>query len=310
MNIVFFGTPYFAVPALEKLILDGWNVSAVYTQPDKPRGRQKTVSPAPVKIIAEKYGLKVHQPRTLKDDAVFEEFKSLRPDICVVAAYGKIIPARYIDIPKYGFLNIHPSLLPKYRGPSPIQTAIINGDERTGVSIMLVDEEIDHGPLLAQKQYDIPKSAYFKNILNELAVLGAGLLVSALPGYTGGTIKPKPQDHKKATFTKMLEKEDGKVDWKQPARKISNLVRALNTEPGAWAKWQGKTLNILKAEELITHLEDKAKPGTVVTLQKSVAVKTGTCYLNLLTVQLEGGKEMDAKSFVNGHPDFIGSTLE
>jgi methionyl-tRNA formyltransferase len=299
LKLVFFGTPAFAVPAFRSLIESGYDVSAVFTGQGQ------------VKVLAQEKGLQIFQPGSLKkDEQVFEAFTLLKPDLCVVVAYGKIIPARYLEIPKHGFVNIHPSLLPKYRGPSPIQTAIMNGDDRTGVSLMVVDAEVDHGPVIAKKEYEIPGNKYYRDIESELAALGANLLVQSLPGYIEGKIKPVPQDDKKATFTKMFEREDGRINWREPARKIHNKVRALNPEPGAWTAWQGKILNILKAEELRTNLDIKVKPGTVVSIQKSVAVKTETCYLNLISIQLEGGKEMDAKSFINGHPDFLNSVLE
>jgi len=311
MRIVFFGTSDFAVPALKTLRNNNYEIAAVVTVPDKPVGRKQILTAPPAKLAALELGIPVHQPASLKkDEQFFELLKSLRPDICVVASYGKIIPERYLEIPKYGFVNIHPSLLPKYRGPSPIQTAILNGKTETGITIMVVDKDMDHGPIIAQKECAILKNKYHKEIESELSVMGANLLLNVLPDYINGKIKPAEQNHKKATFTKILSREDGKLVWHDPARKIFNKVRALNPEPGAWTTWQSKTLNILKAEEMITHLNKEKTPGMVVLLQKSIAVKTETCFLNLISVQLEGGKEMDAKSFVNGHPDFIGSQLE
>ena len=300
LNLAFFGTPDFAVPALNKLLENSWKISAVYASPFS----------SPVKTEAGKHDIKIYQPRTLKDDAVFEEFKALKPNLAIVAAYGKIIPARYLEIPKHGFVNIHPSLLPKYRGPSPIQTAILNGDDKTGVSIMVVDQEVDHGPIIKTRDVELQTHECYPEMEKRLAEEGAELLIEVLPEFVAGKIKPKEQNHKKATFTKMFEREDGKINWRKPARKICGQVRALNPEPGTWTTWQGKILNIFKAEELRTNLDSKNKPGAVVNIQKSIAVKTETCYLNLNSIQLEGGKVMDAKSFVNGHPDFLNSVLE
>ena len=334
MKIVFFGTSDFAVPALRILHDNNYEIPAVVTVPDKPVGRKKILTAPPAKLAALELGISVHQPASLKkakprsdapvsttgDEQFFELFKSWQADICVIASYGKIIPERYLEIPKYGFINIHPSLLPKYRGPSPIQTAILNGESKTGVTIMVIDKDMDHGPIIAQKEYAIAKNKYYKEIESELSVMGANLLFSVIPGYIDGKIKPAEQNHKKATFTKMLSREDGKISWRNPARKIFNKIHALNPEPGTWTTWparrslgeggKSKTLNILKAEEMITNLNKEKTPGMVVALQKSVAVKTETCFINLISVQLEGSKEMDAKSFVNGHPDFIGSLLE
>ncbi|MBI2068610.1 MAG: hypothetical protein HYT67_00680 [Candidatus Yanofskybacteria bacterium] len=275
MNIVFFGTPDFAMPVLEALIKNGYNVSRF-------------------------------QPPTLKDGQVFQEFKSLKPDLCVVAAYGKILPARYLDVPKYGFINIHPSLLPKYRGPSPIQTAILNGDPvveisdaygknkpkshygtgtETGVTIILMDDQIDHGPILAQKTYNLQPTTYNLQASKELFELGAKLLVEILPGYINGELKPKEQDHSQATFTKMFTREDGRINWDDPAQKIYNQVRALNPEPGTWTTWNNKIINIKKAE---------LRDGKV----------------RIQTIQMEGKREMPFEEFLRGHPDFDISQLK
>ena len=211
LKVIFFGTPYFAMPVLEALLKNGYNVSRF-------------------------------QPQSLKDDRFFEEFKSLKPDLCVVAAYGKILPSRYLDVPKYGFLNVHPSILPKYRGPSPIQTAILNGDTETGVSIMKIDQEIDHGPVLASREFSISNFQFSNH--NELAKglfeLGAKLLIEILPKYLNGKlklwnktmVKPHLQRHsKERTGDKLSESGD----------KIYNRIRALNPEPGTWTTWKGKS---------------------------------------------------------------------
>ncbi len=299
LRIVFFGTPDFAMPVLKGLIDNGYKVVGIFA------------GNGPMEIEAEKYNIKLFKPASLKKDGqTFEEFRNLNPGLCIVAAYGKIIPPQYLEIPKYGFLNIHPSLLPKYRGPSPIQTAILNGDKETGVTLMVVDAEMDHGPILKTSKYKIPNTKFNLEISRELFELGANLLLETLPAYLKKELVPVEQNHKKAVFAKMFEREDGKISWKEPARKILNRVRALNPEPGTWTTWKGKTLNILKAEETITNLDSKPKTGTVVNIQKNVAVKTGTCYLSLLSIQLEGGKAMDARSFLNGHPDFMGSILD
>ena len=313
LNIVFFGTPDFAIPALKVLINNERNVSAVFT------------GHGPVKIIAQEQGIKVFQPTSLKkDDRVFEEFKSLNPDLCVITAYGKIIPRQYLDIPKYGFINIHPSLLPKYRGPSPVQTAILNGDEETGVTIMIVDEEIDHGPILANEKFKIKSEKYYPEVVRDLAEIGAKLLIETIPRYIKEEIEARPQEHKKATFTKMFKREDGRINWNNTAETIYNQVRALNPEPGTWTTWftrrsldegrKGKVINILNVTtcDIVNSQETTPRqvPGTVIKVNGNIAVATKTCYLILKSIQLEGGKVMDAKSFVNGHPDFLNSKLE
>jgi methionyl-tRNA formyltransferase len=296
LKIIFFGTPDFAIPALEALIREDYNITDIFTQPDKPTGRKQTLSPPPVKLRAESLkpvkpsgpraftGLKVFQPKTLKDDDAFESFTKLNPDICIVAAYGKIIPKRYLGIPKYGFVNVHPSLLPKYRGPSPIQTAILNGEKETGVTIIIVDEEIDHGGIVSSIKYQVSRYKNYKEIEDDLAKLGAKLLIETLPKYVDGNFQLKSQDHSQATFTKMLSREDGRINWSEPAVKIYNKIRALNPEPGAWTTWNGKILNIKKAG-----LQDEK--------------------INIQTIQIEGKKEMAFQEFLNGHPNFDISQL-
>ncbi len=300
IRIVFFGTPEFAIPVLNILLNNEYNVSGVFT------------GQGHVNVLAQKRKIKVFQPVSLKkDELAFEEFKDLKPDICIIAAYGKIIPQKFLDIPRYGFLNIHPSLLPKYRGPSPIQTAILNGDKKTGVAIIMVDAEVDHGPLLASQEFSISNFQFLK-LQDELAKLGAKLLMEILPKYINGEIKPKEQNHSQATFTKMFTRDDGRINWDSPAQKIYNQIRALNPEPGTWTTWKGKVINIPTCDvgyPQVASLAPKA-PGTIGKIGTDIVIGTGTGCLILKSIQLEGGKIMDAKSFVNGHPDFIGSQLE
>ena len=310
-KIVFFGTSDFAVPALKNLVTFGYQMTAVITQPEKPIGRARVILPSPIKKTALEYHIRVFEPHSLKKDEEFlKQFKHLNPDVCIVAAYGKIIPSQYLEIPKYGFINIHPSLLPKYRGPSPIQTAIKNSDKETGVTIMKLDAEMDHGPLLASQEFSISKFQFSnqKELEQELAKIGAELLIETLPKYINGEIKPTEQDHGQATFTKLLIREDGRIDWNKTDEEINNQIRALNPEPGTWTTWQSKILNI-KTVELSTSQTDNHIPGTIFRVDKQIAVATPKCYLILKQIQLEGGKEMDAKDFLNGHPDFLGSKL-
>lgn len=284
MKIVFWGTSEFAVPALKALHGAGFDLTVI-TMPDKPIGRKNILTPPPVKVTAEKLGLKVLQPPKLKDDIFFEDYKSLSPDLCVVTAYGKIIGQRYLDVPKHGFLNIHPSLLPKYRGPSPIQTAIMNGDTETGVVITIVDADMDHGPILKQTTYNLQPTTTYQEAHDELAKIGAKLLVETIPEYIDGKIKPQEQDHSKATFCKMLERADGKIDWSRSPQEIYNQIRALNPEPGTWTTWKDKVFNIKSAKLVDNKLE-------------------------LLIIQLEGKKETSFPDFLSGHPDFDISQLK
>lgn len=325
IKIIFFGTPEFSVPAFQFLIEKKYDITAAVTAPDKPAGRAQKLTTSPLKIAAQERGISIFQPLSLKNPSAssgqenefFKKFKELKPDLCVIAAYGKIIPKDYLDIPKYGFVNIHPSLLPKYRGPTPIQTAILNGEKETGVSIMLIDEETDHGSVLEQIKHEISNIKSFEEISKDLAELGAKLLIKTLPDYLTGKIKPQPQNHSEATFTKMFSREDGKINWDHPAEKIFNRIRALNPEPGTWTIWRGKILNIHEAEILDDIITCKGSPckdilpaGKVVSVDNRIAVATSKCYLVIKSLQLEGGKKMDACAFLNGHPDFAGSRLE
>lgn len=311
IKIIFFGTSRFAVPALKFLIQNGYPITAVVTQLEKPAGRQRITMPSHVKKVALENHLHVLEPHTLKDEDFFKDFKKLDFDVAVVASYGKIIPSRYIELSKYGFINIHPSLLPKYRGPSPIQSAILNGDKETGVAIMKIDAEVDHGPILGIKNYELNIADYYEKAEKELAELGGELLLDVLPKYISGEIQPKEQEHSKATFTKMLNREDGRINWNKTAEEIYNQIRALNPEPGTWTAWKNKSLNIKTAQsECLEIPQTHIEAGTVCNVNNFVAVATKKCYLILKQIQLEGGKEMDAKSFINGHPDFIGSKLE
>lgn len=310
IKIIFFGTPEFAVPAFRFLIENGYRIIATVTAPDKPAGRARKLTSPPLKTAALERGIVVFQPSSLKNNPEFlENLRELNPDICVIAAYGKIIPKDYLEIPKYGFVNIHPSLLPKYRGPAPIQTAILNGEKETGVSIMLMDEEIDHGPVINQLKSNISKLKTFKEISQELAELGAKLLIETMPDYISGKIKPQPQNHSAATFTKMFSREDGKINWNKTAEQICSQIRALNPEPGTWTTWRNKIINIGKAE-VSDDNQDDSPPGTVKTAGGKIAVKTSELYLLVESLQLEGGKMTDAASFLNGHPNFSGSRLE
>ena len=285
MKIVFFGTSEFAVPALKELVTNGYELMAVVTMPDQPSGRKKVLTPSPVKVVSKKLCLKVLQPPKLKDDTFFEEFLALKPDFCVIAAYGKIIAERYITTPKYGFLNIHPSLLPKYRGPTPIQAAILNGDSETGVIIMQIDKEMDHGPILKQTTYNLQPTTTYQEAHDELAELGAKLLVETIPKIISGEIKPQEQDHNQATYCKIFTRKDGKIDWARSPQEIYNQIRALNPEPGTWTTWYDKVLNIKKA----ILVDGK---------------------LSLTTIQLEGRKETSMFDFLSGHPDFDISQLK
>lgn len=289
---IFFGTPQFAVPALESLIKDNrFDVVAVVTEPDQKSGRGKKIVFSPVKLTAMKYNITVLQPEKMQ--AISYKLKAKSFDAAVVCAYGQIIPKKILEITKYGFINIHPSLLPKYRGPSPIQTAILNGDRKTGVTIIKVDEKMDHGPILAQQGLEFPNKYQISNdqisklnyleISKILSKLGAELLIKILPGYLEGKIKPKAQDHKKATFTKLIRKEDGLINWNEPVEIIERRIRAYFPWPGTYTFLNKKRFKIIKA-----HLKTSTS-----------GVEVGKLVLDL--VQLEGKKEMSWQEFCRGY---------
>ena len=355
MQIIFFGTPEFAVPALEALVNAGYDVVSVVTQPDKPVGRGLKMEAPAVKLAAQKLGLTVLQPDTLnvvarglacpapspalmrrvpRSDAAHKmpryaiELKILNPDLGVCVAYGKIIPKEILDLFPRGILNIHPSLLPKYRGPSPIQTAIRNGDEETGVTIMLLDEEMDHGPILEQTFVHLDSSELCptghnslhapypptgNSITRFLAIKGAELLVETLPKYLAGKIKPRAQDHAKATFTKMLEREDGRIDWRKPADQIERIIRAYDMWPGTFTMWGAKRLKILRTSLLHSAIgcANNATPGYVWrTDDGRLAVNCNPGSIIIETLQLEGKKEMRGEEFLRGSPKFLGTVLK
>lgn len=308
LRIVFFGTPLFAVPTLRRLHADGWPIEAVVTVPDKPVGRRMVMTPSPIRTAATELDISVYTPQSLKDEDFWATFENMKPDLCIVVAYGKLIPRRYLDIPRLGFLNIHPSLLPAYRGPSPIQTAILDGCASTGVSIMLLDEEMDHGPVLAQESWTIPAGFDAALCEDELSRVGAEVLSRTLEGYVDGSIVPKVQNHTLATTTHKFERADGHLDWKQSATAINNRIRALSANPGTWTTWNDRTLNIVHA-----HVFDgpvpTSPPGTVFVQNAQVLISCGVGALVLESIQLEGSTRQSARDFVNGRPQLIGSIL-
>jgi methionyl-tRNA formyltransferase len=314
-NIVFMGTPSFAVPCLELLAggdkKSNYRVAAVYTQPDKEAGRGMALSASPVKQRAIELGLQVLQPDTVKDTSAIEQMKKLKPDVVVVAAYGKLIPEDLLSIPQFGYVNVHPSLLPLYRGSSPISEAILRGDIATGVTIMLLDAGMDSGPVLSQKSVTISHEDTCGSLSDRLARAGAELLIEVLPQWLEGRIKAQPQDAGQATFTRQITKQDGELDWNLPATDIWRRVRAYYPWPGTYSIWQGKRLKINEAIPL--EIAHTGQPGKVVILPPgspaAVGIETGVGVLGLLRIQLEGKQEASAEEFIRGQRSFIGSSL-
>ncbi len=304
VKIIFFGTHEFAVTILKELVQAPFiQITGVVTQPDQPVGRKQVLTPPPIKIFAEQNNLPIFQPLSLKNFSVSElpEF-----DLFVVAQYGKIIPLSIVDAPGYGTLNVHTSLLPKYRGASPIQTALIHGEKETGVTIMKMDQGMDTGPILLQKKISIGPNKTFESLDADLAQVGAQALIEAIPGYIEGTLVPEPQDDSQATLTKILSREDGKVDWNKTTDEIYNLYRGLTPWPGIWTMWNGKRLKLLSIKPGNTHIS----PGQVQSQGKSVSIGTQDGCIEVLELQLEGKSVMSASAFINGQKEFIGSTLQ
>lgn len=299
LRIVFFGTPELAVPCLAA-VETVHEVTAVVCQPDKPKGRGKKLEAPPVKVWAEAHGIPVHQPEKLNDGAFEAWLREQRPDVSVLAAYGRILKQPILDVPPHGFLNLHPSLLPKHRGASPIRSAILEGADQTGVTIMRLSMEMDAGDILLQQPEPILPDDDAETLTARLAEKGAKLMVNALALVESGNAVFTPQDHAAATFTKMFTKEDGRIRWERPARDIQNLVRAALPWPVAQTGFRGEVYRILKAVPVTGDRE--AAPGTVVEVQKDrLLVATGAGMLAVLEVQAPGKKAMPVEAFLRGH---------
>lgn len=300
LRVVFLGSPAFAVLPLERLVADPrYQVTGVVTQPDRPVGRGKTPVATPVKQAALRLGLPVLTPETLRDPAAVAALADLRPDVGVVAAYGEILRRDVLAIPPLGYVNIHPSLLPLYRGPAPVAGAILNGDAETGVTIMLIEAKMDAGPILAQRAVPLPPDARTGPLTHELFALGAEMLIETLDAYAAGAITPQPQDHDRATFTKLLSREDGIIDWSLPAIRIERMTRAYDPWPGATTAWRGAPLKIIAAR-VIAGWRGDAPPGTLLDTAEGPAVTTGEGLLVLETVQPAGKRPIPAADWRRG----------
>lgn len=296
MKVVFMGTPDFAVPCLESIIFEGHSVLGVFTQPDKKKGRKQILTPSDVKVCAKKHNIPVYQPTTLKDGTALEIIEKLQPDVIVVAAYGKILPKEIIDFPKYGCINVHASILPKYRGASPIQHAVLNGDKETGVTTMQMDVGLDTGDILLCKKTPIDIDDTSFSMFEKLSKIGADLIVNTLKAVENQEIKPIKQDDSKATYTKMIDKSLCDIDFTKSALEVHNLVRGLYDWPVANTYFEGKKLKIYKTKLSDLH----GNPGEVLSVNP-LTVACGNGSVEILQLQLEGKKRMDAKSFLAGH---------
>jgi methionyl-tRNA formyltransferase len=296
MDLIFLGTPAFAVPTLERLVDAGHHVSAVFTQPDRPKGRGGQLSASPVKEAALRRGLPVHQPERIRHTDVVEQLKQMSPDVMVVVGYGQIIPQSIIEIPKLGIINVHASLLPKYRGAAPIQWAVANGETRTGVTIMRIDAGLDTGDMLAKWETEIGSEENALELGIRLSDAGAQLLVDTLGDHS----TPVQQDPNEATLAPILKKEDGAIDWNWPAAKIFNRSRGFQPWPGAYSYFRGQMFHIWKSRVSGEALQ--GEPGLMSAMEKRLLIACGErTELELIEVQIEGRKRMSGTAFMNGH---------
>ena len=308
LRVVFMGTPEFAIPALDALLDLSCDIVGVYTQPDRRSGRGRRLTPPPVKQAAMERGLPVFQPASLRrDEEAMQQLASIEPDLIVVVAYGLFLPKETLGVPPLGALNIHPSLLPRHRGPSPVATAILEGDGVTGVTVMQLDEGMDSGPIIEQRKTEIWNEETTADLTLRLFDLGASLLAEVIPDWRSGRIAATPQREECATITKLLKREDGAIDWTQPAEYVARQVRAYLPWPGSFTQWNGRQLKVHQAS--VTAADLAGIPGTVVDTPQGIAVATGYGALLLHRVQVEGRQATDISDFARGYRDFVGSHL-
>ena len=300
MRIVFMGTPDIAAVCLDRILKDGFEVMGVYTQPDRPRGRGMKLTASPVKVLAQNAGIPVFQPDSFREEETVEALRALKPDICAVVAYGRLLPQKVLDIPKYGCINIHASLLPKYRGSAPYQWAVLNGEKETGVTAMYLVREMDAGDMIDAVRTPIGENETAGELLDRLAQLGAGLLSKTLARFASqGKVPAQPQDPAQVSFAPMLDKSFCPIDWTKPAGLVHDQVRGLNPWPVATMGLGGKLFKVY--ETVLT--EGRGSPGEVLGLTKTgLRVACGEGAVEIRTLQAEGGKRMGAADYFRGHP--------
>lgn len=309
MRILYLGTPDFAAIPLEALAQDRrFEVIGVVTQPDRPTARHRTPQPPPVKQTALRLGLPVLQPETLRDPGAVRQIAELRPDVGVIAAYGEILRRDVLAIPPHGYLNIHPSLLPRYRGPAPVAGAILAGNAETGVTVIQVSAKMDSGPILSQQRVPLPPDARTGPLTDKLFHLGTALLLGVLPPYVSGKLMPKQQNDKAATYTRLMTRADGAIDWRASASHIERMTRAYDPWPSAYTLWQGQLLKIFAAR-VIDSWKGHETPGTLISHGDNVLVATGEGALELLSVQPSGKRLMSADVWRRGLRNIDGQQL-
>ena len=314
MRVVFMGTPAFVLPVLDALCsMPGFEVAGVVCPPDRARGRGRQPEPPPVKGYALQRGIPVIQPASFRTEAARAELAALAPEVAVVAAYGKLLPREVLELPSHGCLNLHPSLLPRHRGPTPVPAAVLEGDARTGVSLMLLDEGMDTGPVIAQTEIELHGRETSEELTGELFLLGGKLLEANLGPWARGELTASPQDDSLATVTRMLEREDGLADWNQSADILDRRRRAFTPWPGLYTHWDGKVVKLLDTMPLPGLPGEFAPPGQVVSSlgedAAPLAVATGAGLLGVYKLQLEGRRAVSGREFLSGFPGFMGATL-
>lgn len=313
LRIIFMGTSALAETILKSLIKEKYNIAAVITQPDKKANQKKELKASPVKNLAEQNKILIFQPEKFDKD-VISEIKKIKPDLIIVAAYGKILPREVLEIPGFGSLNIHASLLPKFRGPSPIQNVLMAGEKETGVTIMLMDEGIDTGDILTQKKIEINSEDNFKILSLKLSELSTKLLLETIPLWIERKIENKKQDESQTTLCQLIERDDGRIFWDEKAKVIYNKYRALSPWPGIFCFWESDDhLERIKFHKISIREEDhqnKYRLGEVFQLEDDIGIKSSEGFIIIKEIQLEGKNPLPIKEFINGHPDFIGSVLK
>lgn len=303
-KIVFMGTPDFAVPTLNALI-EHHDVIGVVTQPDRPAGRKNQIKQSPIKEVALTAGIPVFQPKRIRNPEAIEELKQWDADFYIVAAFGQILPQTVLDMPKYAPINVHASLLPRWRGAAPIQAAIREGDDETGITIMIIDAGLDTGPMLTKRVIPIESDETAQTLHDKLAAIGGDLLLETLPKFLSGEVQPQPQNETLVTYARQIKKEDGEIDWSQPAVNIERLVRAFTPWPGTFTSWNDKQLKIHSG----INGSGTAPQGQVIDKNGQIAIGTGDGLYYPDQVQLSGKKRMSIIDFANGYSDFVGATL-
>lgn len=307
IKIIYIGTAEFGLPSFRALLNEpDFEIPLVITQPDKPVGRKQIITSSPIKIATEKKDIRVLQPEHIID--IREKISLLKPDLIVVAAYAQIIPEEILNLPKYGCLNLHASLLPKYRGAAIIQAAILNGDEQTGLTIIKMDKGLDTGPILAQTIIKIENNDTAEILYDKLSAMGADFTVETIKKYLAGKITPRAQDSSQASYVKILKKSDGLIDWSKPAIELEKFIRAMNSWPMAWTWQDGKQVKIISAQNQPIEI-NSYKPGKTFKYNNGLAVQCGRNALIIKTLQFEGKSALDSKEFLRGHKDFIGAVL-